>query len=208
MYIQKDKEFETRYNSLRQLINNKYSLYEIIHRYNQEATEETFKMSSILNVHDSNPSFNVNYPKRVWKCFSTGKGGGYLELLYWTQKIREGSTHSIYRIANDLLKADEQMQRQLGFNSLYRDSLPETVEFNLRPKLDTSKKRFHKKPFKRIVQELSSLEDKHALINLIDDYERGMSMEDLQIKYSDLEVVTIDKDDKKELETLITNLFG
>ncbi len=205
----KDKAFEERFDTLREQINLRYNMLHIVVTYNPKATDTTHKMPSILNPDDTNPSFYINYPKRMWKCFSTGKGGGYLELVYWTQILRESKKESIYKIANRLLVTDKELQKAVGFNTLFKYVLPDTLE----PKMASRKverksiDEFHK-TFKQTLRSLNELEDKTPLINFISDFEKGMNMKDLVKKYSNTSDLTLSKDSKTELESLITSLFG
>lgn len=199
-------ELKERYSRLRTLINSKHKIEDIIAPYYPDVYNHPKRIVSILNVHDSDPSMFLDYRKNVWKCFSTGKGGGYLELVYYLRVLREQEENvDIWQIANKMLKEDQDFQKQLGFTSLFRKVIPTVLEPVLREK---RVERVEVVPLATIFKNLASKKDKGLFYKAISDFEAGMPINDLIDKYRFYKPGTVSLSETKSLESLITSLFG
>lgn len=72
---------------------------------------------------DETPSLGVNKVKKVYNCFSCGRGGDYVNFLKEYKKEIEGYNISFYRLLDNILKSDAVMRGILGINSIYIQQL-------------------------------------------------------------------------------------
>lgn len=201
-------EFKARLDLLREKINAKYSLYPLVVQYNPQATPYMNKMISILNPMDSNPSFLITYRGSagdIWHCFSTGKGGGYLELLYWLKKLRENENVNYATLANNILLSDVSLQLLVGFKSLFIEVMPtkvtselRTTEFSRESVMSASRQR----SLRSLINELAAKEDKSLLLAAFSDYEKNTPKKDLIAKYVAYSKNDISPDSKELLDLI------
>lgn len=86
---------------------------------------------------DLSPSCGVSLTKKVYNCFSCGRGGSYLQFLNEYKKEIEGTNIGMRNMINNILMQDRVMQSVIGTASIWKaeDTLI-TSEFKLRrPKL-------------------------------------------------------------------------
>lgn len=87
-----------------------------------EASGDSFFIKCPFHV-DYSPSMRVSLSKGIFKCFSCGCGGGYFKFLteYHKHVIKDNKNY--YSIVEDILKADRLIQVEVGFNSIYRQTM-------------------------------------------------------------------------------------
>lgn len=201
----RDSDLEEKYSRLRDLINNKYKIQDLLIQYDDSVKKFPKRILSVLNVNDNDPSMFINYRKNVWHCFSTGKGGGYLELVYWLKVIREKEEINKMVLANQLLLSDRELQQEFGALSLFKKQLPSVMEPVLRSNT-ISRKTSMSLP--AIFKDLARRDDKGLFYTAISDYEAGVSVEQLIDKYGLYKSTKIVTSETRSLEDLITNIFG
>lgn len=203
--FQKDPVFEEKYSRLRQLINSKYKIQDLIFKYDPSVKNFPKRIVSILNVDDNDPSMFLDYRKNVWKCFSTGKGGGYLELLYWLKVIREQEECNIFSLANQILLSDKEIQTEFGVRSLFKKEIPAVIEPVLR---SNTVKKDATQSLAVIFKNLANRKDKKLFYSAFSDFEAGLPRDALIEKYGMYKAIKVVNSETKSLEDLITNLFG
>ena len=72
---------------------------------------------------DETPSQGVNKVKKVYNCFSCGRGGDYISFLKEYKKEIEGYNINFYNLVDNILKSDTIMRGLLGINSIFIDQL-------------------------------------------------------------------------------------
>lgn len=202
-----DRERDIKYQELRSLINNKYNMLDLVRKYIPNATETEQRMPSFVIDYGDSSSMVVDYKEGKWKCYASGKGGGYLELLYWTMKNREGYTDSIVYLADKLLRNDKEMQKIIGLRTIFASKEVEKVDVQLRGGKPRRQVQSINKSIRQITRELASLDDKSAYIDIISDYELGLTEDELRMKYSNAKEGVITKDEKTELEELLKSIL-
>lgn len=70
---------------------------------------------------DETPSLGVNKVKKVYNCFSCGRGGDYISFLKEYKKEIEGYNINFYNLVDNILKSDTIMRGLLGINSIFID---------------------------------------------------------------------------------------
>lgn len=68
---------------------------------------------------DKTPSCSIDSTRWIWKCFSCGEGGDFIEFvrLYWNYS--EGAAYTKARTVDRLLRDDLALQSRLGYSSVY-----------------------------------------------------------------------------------------
>lgn len=79
---------------------------------------------------DKNPSFSLNTYEDIFRCFSCGAHGRFLNFIHYYY-VNKGEKLTIYDVADKLLKRDAIMKETLGFNSIYKISAPKPDEIDL-----------------------------------------------------------------------------
>jgi len=72
---------------------------------------------------DLYPSFSINDKRGLWHCFSCGRGGDYIKLLQFVQELIYGTKISYSKIVDTIIKSDDLLKQQLGYNSIYTREL-------------------------------------------------------------------------------------
>lgn len=130
---------------------------------------------------DSRPSFSMNFERNIYKCFSCGSQGSYLDLLHdYRTKVKSESI-SRASIVEELLKDDSEMQQITGFSSVFemKEQLKD-VEETLRDFGYTPKK-VEVMTVRRLLRETKN--DPVKLCAMIADLEKGFSDNELLDKY-------------------------
>lgn len=71
---------------------------------------------------DYSPSMSIDKDKNIYKCFSCGSSGGYFKFrIEYSEKVKRQSTN-YYKVLEDILKSDQNLQLKLGFNTIYRNT--------------------------------------------------------------------------------------
>lgn len=68
---------------------------------------------------DFTPSCSINNQRKVYKCFSCGRGGSYLDFLLQYDKIVLGNSIGFYDFIDKILKSDREMQKDLVLTTVY-----------------------------------------------------------------------------------------
>lgn len=200
-----EKDTELLYNKLRVMINDKYKLIDLIRKVRPNTTVNDTRLISLLNDYGDSPSMLVDYNTGYWKCFATGKKGGYLELYYWLQK-KNGSKDSIVYMADSILRKDPELQKIIGFKTIFKR--PDTSKSDVsirgtRPSRNTS----YVKSFSRIVRELVAQEDKSLFYSFVSDYEIGLSEQELREKYNNATTLGVKKSDLESFESMLDSIL-
>lgn len=96
-----------------------YEVDAIMSKYNliHDATDLGEQYSLCCPFHDDIlPSFRIDKEKGIWHCFGCNTGGHLFKLLY----MLSGSGLPMTMYAESFLKKDEQLQKALGFDSLFK----------------------------------------------------------------------------------------
>lgn len=72
---------------------------------------------------DETPSLGVNKVKKVYNCFSCGRGGDYVNFVKEYKKEIDGYNINFYTLLDNILKSDAVMRGILGINSIYIQQL-------------------------------------------------------------------------------------
>ena len=95
-----------------------YSGESVLAKYNllKDATELGDQFSLCCPFHnDILPSFRLSKESGQWHCFGCGVGGHLFKLMY----MLEGTKIPMTIFADNFLKQDIAMQKQLGFNTIF-----------------------------------------------------------------------------------------
>lgn len=186
------KVLTDRFNEAKTAINSKYQIAAFME-------SKGFHVQSNKQIccpfhDDSTPSFSVNTSKNIWKCFGCSDGGHFLDFWIRYQNKYESKEYSVYRAVEALLAADESLQTDLGFNTIFSR---EEDEFNLFKAaemptgvLDFDAALSYKVKFERVqtdsmqqvIRKLRSA-DLDTLVAFIADCENGMPETQLVSKY-------------------------
>ncbi len=156
---------------------------------------------------DSRPSFNMNFDKNIYKCFSCGSQGSYLDLLHDFRTKVKGESISRASIVEELLEKDEEMRQVTGFSSVFEmkeqlKSVEETLgDYGYTPK------KVEVMTVRRLLRETK--EDPVKLCSMIADLEKGFTdLELLDKYYYDREVADSNETEKTEVmrETIVKAL--
>lgn len=119
---------------------------------------------------DSTPSFSINTNRNIYKCFSCGAGGGYLEIIRdW--ETYNGRKTNISSIAERLLREDKLMANELGFNTIFERSLQKKDYSDFSIRRPQRIKEFNTETFlslaKKMIKNNASINDKVLMISLM-----------------------------------------
>ena len=128
---------------------------------------------------DSTPSFSVNGQRNIWKCFGCPDGGHFLDLWIKYNNKFESTHHTVFSAVNEILAKDSELQKTLGFSSIYKS---EETEFDLFKAAEENSKETGYFSFDIILQK-SHKKTPEQIIQFITDCESGMSEEQLIEKY-------------------------
>lgn len=205
------QELRAKYTVLREEINKRYKLIDLVRRYLPNATEKDAKMPSLIANYGGEQSMILNYGDGTWRCYSTGSGGGYLDLLYKLQVEREGSTESKYKMADNILRHDFELQKVMGIKTIYTHTLPTEVNINIRQSRNRRQRGENTeaplKSLQKIAKELSELDDLRLFYDFISDSEKNMSEQELRTKYNNARNGVLTTNEKEDLESFIKNLL-
>ena len=82
---------------------------------------------------DYSPSMSVNLIKNMYKCFSCGDNGGYFKFILTYKKVVQGTVMNYYKLLEEFLKDDQDMQLAVGFATIYKsDNLTSILEVQRR----------------------------------------------------------------------------
>lgn len=134
------------------------------------------------------PSFRINKNNGIYHCFSCGRSGTLLKLMHRLS----GSSTSVYAFADNLLKENTHLARELGFNTIYSNIKEVCPEFQHR-------RIFHKAsavncvPLTTLVNTVRAKDDSFAGL--------ATSLSLLQVGMTFSEVYNFYSADKRSLET-------
>lgn len=100
---------------------------------------------------DWKASFFINEDKKVCNCLSCNRGGNYMSYLNLLHKELLRSGLNYFTLMQNILLSDHQMQRDLGFSSIYVESAFDRDNFV------APKKRKFQRPTGKIIHDLSDL---------------------------------------------------
>lgn len=186
------KAITGRFNDAKTAINNKYQIAPFMQ-------SKGYKIESNRQIccpfhDDSTPSFSVNTERNIWKCFGCPDGGHFLDLWIKYENKFENHEYSVYTAVETLLAADQELQSELGFKTIFRseesdydlfanvDSKTENFNFDalLMQKMDI--KPVKTDSLKHVMQTLKK-EGIESILAFITDCELGMSEPQLISKY-------------------------
>jgi DNA-directed RNA polymerase subunit N (RpoN/RPB10) len=132
---------------------------------------------------DSRPSFNIDLDANQYKCFSCGRGGGYLSFYHNYHSIVDEDNKNFNEHVEELLTNDDQMQEELGFSTIFvkvetNVSLEELSKFSYEKYAPV---RIDTKSLIKIRKKLMS--DTNRLLDFFSDVEKGISLNELWQKY-------------------------
>lgn len=105
---------DTLYEKLRLNLNTDESLFEFLE---SKGISPANQMSCIFHT-DRTPSMSVNNQRGRWKCFSCGRGGGYVEMAYHYYREIENGRLGKKEFLHELLIKNKEWQRRYGMSSL------------------------------------------------------------------------------------------
>lgn len=130
---------------------------------------------------DKNPSFSLNTHEDIFRCFSCGAHGRYLNFMHYYY-LNKGEKVTIYDVAEKILKKDVLIQETLGFKTIYKSKLVTSDSFTYDDYIIKRDFKFNKEEvqvsYKIIAKRLknASLEEKVAFVHRM---QNGESPEDL-----------------------------
>lgn len=68
---------------------------------------------------DIDPSLSIDVPTGRWKCFASGKGGRYLNMLFYITTLVERKKINYYDFLESLVRTDNALRSHIGFRSIY-----------------------------------------------------------------------------------------
>ena len=69
---------------------------------------------------DSDPSLSADLDKNIYKCFSCGRGGGYINFVLEYNKIVLGRELTFYKLLEEMLREDLAMRTTIGYTTIFR----------------------------------------------------------------------------------------
>lgn len=161
---------------------------------------------------DSRPSFNIDIENQKFKCFSCGKGGGYISFYheYHISVVEDDKNFNSH--VEEILNNDITMQKDLGFNTIFikletRLSLKDIINFKHKQhnyvNVDT-------RSLETIRRKLIKEENIEELLDFFADIERGKAMDELWSKYYlgiKVDNIHLDLEKKTELEDAFSSLL-
>lgn len=157
---------------------------------------------------DSRPSFSMNFEKNIYKCFSCGSQGSYLDLLHDYRTKVDGDNVSRATIVEELLAEDQTMRQTTGFSSVFElEEQLKNAEETLRD-FGYVPKQVETMTVRRLFQQTK--DDPIKLCSMIADLERGYSDVELLDKYYyDKSVAAINETEKSDqLRSVIMEALG
>ncbi|WP_304428037.1 CHC2 zinc finger domain-containing protein [uncultured Clostridium sp.] len=108
---------------------------------------------------DETPSLGVNKYKKIYNCFSCGRGGDYVNFLKEYKREIEGYSINYYKVVDNILKSDAIMRAILGINSIYiTNSTPSTFNnFKVRKPNLVKDKKYEPTTFLELSKAISKL---------------------------------------------------
>lgn len=180
---------ESRFTSVKEYLKNSnmYTIENFLKSNNLMNKVEKRGMHSLLiecPFHDDkNPSFSLNTYEDIFRCFSCGAQGRFLNFIHYYY-LNQGEKVTIYDIAERLLKKDAIMRESLGFKSIYKVTAPKPDEIDLSEFKRPPGFKFNQMnvpiSYKIIAKRLknASIDDK---INFINKMQHGESAEEIII---------------------------
>lgn len=83
---------------------------------------------------DKRPSFRIGTRTGIWHCFSCGRSGTLLKLMHQLS----GSSLTFPGYADSLLKSNKNLQKELGFTTIFTDEKTLAPEFQQRRRFNAS----------------------------------------------------------------------
>ena len=182
-----------RFNDAKTAINSKYQIISFLNDHGIRI-ESNHQIRCPFHD-DSTPSFSVNGQRNIWKCFGCPDGGHFLDLWIKYNNKFESTHHTVFSAVNEILAKDSELQKTLGFSSIYKS---EETEFDLFKAAEEKSKETGYFSFDIILQKSHKItpiptDSMHAvlkkcktpeqIIQFITDCESGMSEEQLIEKY-------------------------
>ena len=178
-----------RFLDARTAINSKY-------RIDAYLAEHGIRVASNKQVRcplhdDSTPSFSVDLERNIWHCFGCPDGGHFIDLFIRYTNKQTGSNLNIYSAVESILAKDVELQRDLGYTSIYRS---ENEDFDLFRKEGSTQafeeqlqQKIHIKPVNtdclhKVIRAVHN-EGIERIIEFIADCQDGMSEQQLISKY-------------------------
>lgn len=123
---------DTLFEKLRLNLNADESLFEFLE---SKGIQPAQQMACVFHS-DRTPSMSVNNQRGLWKCFSCGRGGSYVELAYHYYREVENGKLSKKEFLHELLIRNKEWQKKYGITSLKTkmefsvDALEYVLEYN------------------------------------------------------------------------------
>ena len=124
------------------------------------------------------------------------------------RSLREDSKKSIWEIADEVLRSNKDIQKKLGFSTIFKKELPTVLDIQLRDnKINRNISSTTGKSLKRICGDIFSNGNEELICQFISRFENGAQIAELQQEYSNISERTVSRNAKEELEVLLTSLF-
>ena len=126
---------EFRFAQVKEFLKNS-SVYTIENYMKKNDMLNQYKRRTYTNItapcpfHDKNPSFSLDTAEDIFRCFSCGAHGRFINFMH-TLALNKGEKVTIYDIAERLLKQDTMMQEFLGFKTIYHSASAKSDDFNI-----------------------------------------------------------------------------
>lgn len=123
-----------RFNQVREYLKNS-SIYTIENFMRKHGMLEKYKRRSYDSIivtcpfhEDKNPSFSLNVEEDIFRCFSCGAHGTFINFMH-EYYLNNGEKVTIYDVAERILKTDVMMQETLAFKTIYRSASAKSDDF-------------------------------------------------------------------------------
>ena len=159
---------------------------------------------------DESPSCGIALDKKIYNCFSCGRGGNYIGFIKEYKSVIEGHTLTLPVLVDNMLKVDRVMQGVLGLQTVFKaDTIESTMSsFSIRK---PSIKRGNSEP-KSFIEYAMNLKKKNAtdkeIMEFISNMQSGLALSDI-IKYSKTSIKPTEnfEDDELALSDNDLNMF-
>lgn len=123
-----------RFNQVRDYLKNS-SVYSIENFMRKNGMLEHYKRRNFDSIiatcpfhEDKNPSFSLNVSEDIFRCFSCGAHGRFINFMH-EYYLNKGEKVTIYDVAERILKGDPIMQESLGFKTIYHSASAKSENF-------------------------------------------------------------------------------
>lgn len=127
---------------------------------------------------DESPSCGISLTKKIFNCFSCGRGGSYLKFVNLYKREIEGINIGMYSMVNSILAQDKLMQSAIGASTIWKDNeITELDVFKLRrPKLNQA---FSKNALEHAKELKMKNPTQQEIFDFVLKLQSGMSIEEI-----------------------------